>query len=466
MKKDILERKIESLKLPDVEVPSHKRRLLSELLESNSFKKQKGSLFVNPPKIIYEVIYMFTHKWKYIVPTFAMVFVFLTYLSFFSAPKAMAYLTLQVNPALELSINKDNNVIDIKSLNEDAASLLTGLEVKNKNYAQALREITSEMISRGFVKPDREFFVALRPVNKEGEVDLTALSASAQSAIKESLDTAKLDVKITNIVVPQDLYDFAKQEGLLPSAYAELIEENVTPETVSRILSLKNEQNIEPAIYKKEFHTIVSSLSDMIEAGMSETSALSVLTESIKADPSLEELTTITAAVVDMHKAGISSDSALKLLSLGKESGVDSKIFLEEITTLTSALIDSHEAGISADAAVLLIKDAIKANPSLEEISTITAALIDLKEEGVEEEEALKKIKAAIEADPTLEQLDDLIEDDLNKNEEADPEYKNNNKPAQGSIKTGAQTQGGVIIIKPLTPDSNRKDDPAEDDDD
>lgn len=166
-------------------------------------------------------------------------------------PKAIAYLTLQVNPALELALDKDNTVIDIKGLNDDSISLLADLEVKNKDYAQALKEITSEMVSRGFVK-----------------------------------------------------------------------------------------------------HTIISLFGDMVEAGLSESSALSVLTESIKSDHSLEELTTISAAVIDMHEAGIPTDTSLTLLSLVKEPGVDGKIFLQEITTLTSALIDAHEAGISEDAAL------------------------------------------------------------------------------------------------------------------
>ena len=53
----------------------------------------------------------------------------------------MAAISIDINPSLELSVNRFDRVIAITGFNEDGQALSDALDVKYKNYAQAVEQI-------------------------------------------------------------------------------------------------------------------------------------------------------------------------------------------------------------------------------------------------------------------------------------------------------------------------------------
>jgi uncharacterized protein (DUF433 family) len=158
------------------------------------------------------------------------------------------------------------------------------------------------------------------------------------------------------------------------------------------VLNLRIELGIDPALFEEEFGTIVASLIDMIDAGITENNALAILRSSLTADPTLEELSTITAAMIDLHEAGATQDSIMAVFRLIEEkvaAGLDRELLLEEFSTIVAAKIDMLDAEIPADTALVFLREALAADPTLEELTTIVAAIIDLHEEGLSPEEIL-----------------------------------------------------------------------------
>jgi hypothetical protein len=161
------------------------------------------------------------------------------------------------------------------------------------------------------------------------------------------------------------------------------------------VLNLRIELGIDPALFKEEFGTIVASLIDMIDAGITENNALAILRSSLTADPTLEELTTVVAAMIDLHEAGATHDSIMAVFRLIEEkvaAGLDRDLLLEEFSTIVAAKIDMLEAEIPADTALVFLREALAADPTLEELTTIVAAIIDLHEEGLSPEEILLRL--------------------------------------------------------------------------
>jgi len=304
------------------------------------------------------------------------------------APRVVrvAYLTVQVNPALQLSLDREHKVIGVEGMDENGKALVAQLDIQNKELQQALREITAALVDGGFLSPERRIVMVLHPVAEREKGNLPDLSAIAHQTVTDRLVEMNVQIKVVSQVITGDLYATAIGKGLLPAAYADLIEAGVSNDSIKSIIELGTEPGIEQELFLKEFDTIASAMIDMVEAGITEADALAVIKEAMKADPSLEEVATITAAIVDMHEAGLTPAHSLALVKLHLDPaalGIAKETFLEEFSTIAAAMIDMVEAGITEDDALAVIRAAMEADPSLEEVATIVADVIDTHEAGL-----------------------------------------------------------------------------------
>ncbi|GFP22208.1 hypothetical protein HKBW3S06_01435, partial [Candidatus Hakubella thermalkaliphila] len=292
----------------------------------------------------------------------------------------------------------------------------------------------------GLLSAERKLVVALYPVgDRLGEAELATLVGTADQALRDYLAEHGLPVEVVSVVLTAKLYDATRAAGLLPVDYADLVAA-VGPQATTAVLDLQEKLGIDPALFREEFGTIAAALVDIIEAGITEEAALSILERALVADPGLEELTTITAAMIDLHEAGATQESIMAVFTLVEEqvaAGIERALLLEEVSTIVAAKIDLLEAGIPEAEALTALKAALVADPGLEELTTITAAVIDLVEEGLSVEEALARVEAAIKADPTLERFDDLIEAAGEEKEEVD-EPAQPDRPRPGEPEPGA----------------------------
>jgi len=354
--------------------------------------------------------------------TMALVVTVYSFFSFTGA-QAAAHVTLQVNPAVQFTIANNNKVIEVQALNDDAKSLVEGLKLIGTEVTEVLELLTDKAIQLGFVKSNEEFVVTFRAAEKNiSEEFLNQLAEKTKQAISVSLVAANQANEVKTVVISKELFEFALKEGALPSVYIDLLEANVSQETIQEILLLANMEGVNKVKFLEELNTIGSAMEDMLEAGFDEKQALTLLQGAILADKEIEELSTIVAAMIDIKDAGGNPEQSLAFIKAALEQGIDQETLLEEVTTLTAAYIDMIEEGISEEVASTLIKEAMKADPSLEETTTITSALIDLVEDGLTEAEAMAKVQAAIAADPSLEKLDDLLEGEATEDDEEDSE--------------------------------------------
>ncbi|KAF0193633.1 MAG: hypothetical protein FD169_2374 [Bacillota bacterium] len=322
--------------------------------------------------------------------TMALVVTVYSFFSFTGA-QAAAHVTLQVNPAVQFTIANNNKVIEVQALNDDAKSLVEGLKLIGTEVTEVLELLTDKAIQLGFVKSNEEFVVTFRAAEKNiSEEFLNQLAEKTKQAISVSLVAANQANEVKTVVISKELFEFALKEGALPSVYIDLLEANVSQETIQEILLLANMEGVNKVKFLEELNTIGSAMEDMLEAGFDEKQALTLLQGAILADKEIEELSTIVAAMIDIKDAGGNPEQSLAFIKAALEQGIDQETLLEEVTTLTAAYIDS--------------------------------ALIDLVEDGLTEAEAMAKVQAAIAADPSLEKLDDLLEGEATEDDEEDSE--------------------------------------------
>lgn len=64
----------------------------------------------------------------------------------------VCYISIDVNPSIELKINRWNQVIDVKAYNDDAQNLITDINLKNMQYIKAINKLLNNEQYRAYLQ--------------------------------------------------------------------------------------------------------------------------------------------------------------------------------------------------------------------------------------------------------------------------------------------------------------------------
>jgi hypothetical protein len=412
-----LSTKMHGLERPEVTLPLRQQQLRRTLLQAHGARREGllGSIRSLAGGMI---TVMMNGKLGLAAATVLLVSV-LAYPALRPAQAAM-FLTMQVNPAIELGLDGRGAVISTTGLDEAGTAALRAVDVRNHPLAQALAMLTDHLIATGQVAAGARVVIALRSVDAGLVAALPGLAAQAREVAVGRLAEAGIQAQAVGLVVDPELFRAARQLGFLPAAYAGWVTLGISGDTVLEVLTLASELGISARALREESGTLAAAFVDLKEAGLTVADALAVIRAAVGADPSLEESSTIAAAFIDLHEAGVPLEQGLAILALQREAGLEREAFLEEVATFTDALARLHKAGISGPEAVAILRAAAEADPELEEIDTIVAAMIELTKGGLAPGAALTRVQAALAADPSLERLEELLGIDPRDDDEAD----------------------------------------------
>ena len=128
-----------------------------------------------------------------------------------------AYVTVDINPSVELIVTPRDKVIYANPLNEDGELLLLNLTLVGLNLDEALELIIDEAIALGFIDVDSEepAIVSIDVISKNSE-----LGEKVRTQAKE---------KINNAFVDRAMVGRAEDKGFVPEFLAEAESYSVTP---------------------------------------------------------------------------------------------------------------------------------------------------------------------------------------------------------------------------------------------
>lgn len=105
------------------ELKEHTKAFLSQ--KTNGYRR---SLFLNPRHVLAVVscmlILLFGGRWLYFTPT--------------------ATISIDINPSIELGINRFDRVISVESYNDDGETWMESLDIRNMDYNEAVRQILAD----------------------------------------------------------------------------------------------------------------------------------------------------------------------------------------------------------------------------------------------------------------------------------------------------------------------------------
>ncbi|WP_056683643.1 anti-sigma factor domain-containing protein [Cytobacillus solani] len=122
-----------------------------------------------------------------------------------------AYMSIDVNPSIELGINDNFQVIEFVSYNHAGKKIIDKIHNwKKKNIHVLANEILQEMKVQGYIKPNREIVIAT--VYKENQLEKSKRWEAEMNEIKNTINKENLELKV--VEGSNEDRAQAKEEGL------------------------------------------------------------------------------------------------------------------------------------------------------------------------------------------------------------------------------------------------------------
>lgn len=112
----------------------------------------------------------------------------------FQPRTAVAMISLDINPSLQLTLDQKGEVLELESLNSDADQLITGLSLKGKAWGEALNEIIQKSVALNYLTEEQRWIV----------VGYSAIE-SEKKLPDESINTEGITKKVQEAVSEQGL---------------------------------------------------------------------------------------------------------------------------------------------------------------------------------------------------------------------------------------------------------------------
>ncbi|KIE46054.1 anti-sigma factor family protein [Clostridium argentinense CDC 2741] len=164
--------------------------------------------------------------------------------------KSVALLAVDINPSVEMEINKNYRVIKISALNEEASKLPLE-DLKNYPLIDALEEIVEMVETAGYIKKDESNRVLVTSVelksNNEGDKNLDNLIMEGKKKIEEVSNERGQQVEVVTIKSDRETLNKAKEENISVGKmeiYKEMEDENKNQDK-NEIMELKDKKSEE-----------------------------------------------------------------------------------------------------------------------------------------------------------------------------------------------------------------------------
>ena len=122
--------------------------------------------------------------------------------------------TIDINPSAQLVLNKDDKVVDVISLNEEADIVLAGLELENLIVAEAIDKFIDSATLTGYIDEYSEENVVLVTAKAETEEERENLEKRILDNINERVNEVGLSMLVLTRGVTEDIVAGAEVYGI------------------------------------------------------------------------------------------------------------------------------------------------------------------------------------------------------------------------------------------------------------
>lgn len=132
-----------------------------------------------------------------------------------------AYVDMDVNPSVELTLNRFGRVLEASPYNDDGTAALKGLDLRYKTYEEAVRKLLEAMNAQGYLKPNSLVSVTVQSGNADLEKNMLS---GLQTAVSSSLASQRSSATTSIFAVSREVKECAHDYDLSPAKYIAITE--------------------------------------------------------------------------------------------------------------------------------------------------------------------------------------------------------------------------------------------------
>ena len=126
--------------------------------------------------------------------------------------KVESIIDIDVNPSIELEVNKKDKIVDYKALNNDAKEILNDMDLKNVDIDTALNAIIGSMVTKGYL--DDLSNSILISVDNDDQVKAEEMRQKLVNKIDKILNTDKFEGSVLSQTVSNNKNELTESEAL------------------------------------------------------------------------------------------------------------------------------------------------------------------------------------------------------------------------------------------------------------
>jgi hypothetical protein len=138
--------------------------------------------------------------------------------------QVVAYVTIDINPSVEIGIDNEEIVQDLKGLNSDGDDLIRALVFKGKSLEKVTSDILDKAEQGALAKGEGDIIISSTVVEQKAVVNDEAIAAKLREQVNKHIEQTHPDqVKnytVTAFAAPQEVRQEAKASGVSAGKYA------------------------------------------------------------------------------------------------------------------------------------------------------------------------------------------------------------------------------------------------------
>lgn len=341
MKKSI--EQIEAIELPKVQSIAHKQMLKSALLNYAATQSAPAPTIFDR---IRETFYA-RQRLAFALAAFALIFAIGLWQAMPAPLPAFAHMIVEVNPAVRLTIDANRNVLSYEALDEQTALLLESLNLSNVSVEAALERIMQRIHEKNVLLPDSNVLLLIYPDDDKFTDNIDEILALAEKASLRKLESLQIRATVRRFRIDAETFAATEQAGLKPSRYANLLERNLSSETLREFATDKYEGK---DYFADQFDEIADLISELLELGILERQAVAIIREAFHAgigiegiELAIERLRTLSEQNIPINRAVMQVRRSIRTGELLKTYDDENESYEDESETYEDDSSDETE---------------------------------------------------------------------------------------------------------------------------
>ncbi|MBD0379878.1 anti-sigma factor domain-containing protein [Paenibacillus sedimenti] len=138
--------------------------------------------------------------------------------------QVVAYVTLDINPSVEIGIDNQEVVQDLRGLNTDGETLIQSLEFKGKSLEAVTSEILDKAEQGALAKGEADIIISSTVVEEKAAINDEAIATKLKEQVSKHIEQTHPDqvknYEVTAFAAPQEVRQEAKASGVSAGKYA------------------------------------------------------------------------------------------------------------------------------------------------------------------------------------------------------------------------------------------------------